>query len=529
MQGLEPGQGRLEGGGAICIIPIRLAKPEHTLIEVDSKKERSNRVLQRLFPSRQIPLPELQCTTTVVHENSRQSEYICLRNRVLMLTPKFSRVVSGDLSKSALEIATWLNEWCQSPLMTTREATEHMVLKHGPGPYKKAGLSLINNPVEMEDTKIKFFIKAEKWRLEPGEYLKEPRAIQSRNPRYNIMLARFLVRIEEGLTAAGNTSVSPNALRLYTTKGLNGSKKAQLIADIWNRYPRAAALSGDYSRFDAHVSREVLLAEHSVYKFIHKPNRLLNWLLAAQLKNRGRTRFGWKYTVSACRMSGDVNTSLGNTICNWMVLRSVTREYPVSCIAEGDDSLIIGNLEDILALSKTMSEDIKSYGMTFEYSLSRSFTDLDYCSARYICPDTKPMQIREWPKPLQTDALVCLPVIGRRAVLEKAYTVATGCCVMYRGQPVYQAWASYLCSWSAPTKIDLNYDRSKWYTYGQLKDGLLECELGPITPTLDTRCDFAIVTGFAITDQHKLEEWFADNVGPYPQWPTCFQTRGGLA
>lgn len=88
----------------------------------------------------------------------------------------------------------------------------------------------------------------------------------------------------------------------------------------WEAFRNPVAIGLDASRFDQHVSSDVLAWEHSCWtRFVSGPRdkAALAALLRMQLRNRGVafTPDGViRYVTDGCRMSGDMNTSSGNCL-----------------------------------------------------------------------------------------------------------------------------------------------------------------------------------------------------------------------
>jgi hypothetical protein len=221
--------------------------------------------------------------------------------------------------------------------------------------------------------------------------------------------------------------------------------------------------------------------EASVYTAaIRGDVHLLKWLLSMQRLNKGTTQTGVSYRVPGCRMSGDMNTSLGNTIIQMTLLKSVCREIDCDILVEGDDAVVFANRHDIQKLSAVMSERGREIGMIYKLSsIASSLEEIDYCSTRLVETGNGVWRsVRDVRRALATDVYTSRPVTGDRAAKEKARLVAVCQAVQYRGLPVLHAWATYLLSHSevVPRGLDEWYDRGLWLTVKErlgvaVKDG----------------------------------------------------------
>lgn len=177
--------------------------------------------------------------------------------------------------------------------------------------YQRAYDSLRVEPLSRKDARIKAFVKAEKFN--PKEKVNpDPRMIQARDPRYNLHLARFLRPLEHVVYGVR----SPSGLPMIV-KCMNPKQRAALILEKWRLFDNPVCVSLDCSRWDKHVGPDVLKVEHDFYRSWFPGDQDLDQLLRWQMVNECRTSNGLRYQVVGGRMSGDMNTALGN--CTLMV------------------------------------------------------------------------------------------------------------------------------------------------------------------------------------------------------------------
>jgi len=171
-------------------------------------------------------------------------------------------------------------------------------------------------------------------------------------------------------------------------KGLNADGVARCLRDNWLHYKDPVAVGLDASRFDQHVSKEALEFEHSIYNSVFKSPELAK-LLRWQLHNTGFGRIGescLKYTVDGCRMSGDINTGMGNCL----IMSSLVLNYllEIGCDARlsnnGDDCVLILERRDLHKLN-----NITTHFLEFGFNLKREdtvevFEQIEFCQAQPI-------------------------------------------------------------------------------------------------------------------------------------------------
>lgn len=263
--------------------------------------------------------------------------------------------------------------------------------------YARAAETLSDRGLTIRDSYLSTFVKAEKINctLKPDP---APRVIQPRGQRYNIEVGRYLKPLEPLLMKAiDKLWGSPTAIKGYTVE-----KVASILDDKRRRFREPVFVGLDASRFDQHCSVEALQWEHSVYNAIYKSEYLAE-LLSWQLCNRG-TAFvpdgKVKYSVEGCRMSGDMNTSMGN----YLIMSSLCYVYcqEVGLKAElmncGDDCVLIMEKKDLGLMSSLPAWFLRmGYTMKVEtpvYDMEKvEFCQMHpvYCSRGWVMvrrPDT---------------------------------------------------------------------------------------------------------------------------------------------
>jgi len=176
--------------------------------------------------------------------------------------------------------------------------------------YEKACISLQQCGVQRQDSYVSVFLKNEKSKV--GFV---PRVVSPRSPRYNLELLTYLQELEHKVFR----SIDKLFGDITVFKGMNSLEQGAAFYSKWNLFSNPVAISFDATRFDQHVSTAMLEFEHSIYLHAYRgvDKSLLRYLLSLQLKNNafGSARNGkLRYKVAGSRMSGDVNTSLGNSI-----------------------------------------------------------------------------------------------------------------------------------------------------------------------------------------------------------------------
>jgi hypothetical protein len=206
--------------------------------------------------------------------------------------------------------------------------------------YAEARESVEEVVVTQRDAKLKTFVKAEKINV-TAKSDPDPRVIQPRDPRYCYELGLYIKALEPIVYKAIDKLWDSTTVM----KGLNADKRGKAIYQKWSSFVNPVAVGLDASRWDQHVSEALLRLEHSVYNSImHDPR--LRVLLEMQIINRGSVYAEdgrIQYTVLGSRMSGDMNTSLGNVLLMSLLVYaySRTKAFRIELINDGDDCVII--------------------------------------------------------------------------------------------------------------------------------------------------------------------------------------------
>jgi len=212
--------------------------------------------------------------------------------------------------------------------------------------YEAAADSVEASPIEDKDAYLQTFVKAEKLNVS-AKADPDPRVIQPRTPRYCYSVGLYIKGCEHMLYKAINRMFG----RKTVMKGLNADQRGMAFHRTWNEFANPAAIGLDASRFDQHVSRALLEFEHSIYNSIYRDSELAR-LLRMQLRNVGFVRADdgtIKYVVDGSRMSGDMNTSLGNVLLMCLMVWSYLQGKPfrVALLNDGDDCVLICERQNV--------------------------------------------------------------------------------------------------------------------------------------------------------------------------------------
>ena len=169
--------------------------------------------------------------------------------------------------------------------------------------------------------KCKSFIKREFY-----VEFKDPRTINSRVDNYKVFAGPWISAIENDFTSRCKSFV----------KGMTPQERA----DVAFARVRGATLmfNTDFSRYESQMTSEIIRdIECQLYRRYGMPEELLAPLYGVNQCSMT----GCSYHVRGTRMSGDMNTSIGNGFVNLMVNKFVaqTNGAKIKGVVEGDDGL----------------------------------------------------------------------------------------------------------------------------------------------------------------------------------------------
>lgn len=387
----------------------------------------------------------------------------------------------------------------QSPV--TRE--EFLGFYKGPrlATYRRAVDSLALMPLRPRDAQLKTFVKAEKlnFSLKPDP---APRVIQPRGPRFNVEIGKFLRPLERKMYhSIDELFGAPTIMSEY-----NSFETARILKDKWDSFTNPICVGMDASRFDQHVSTQALKFEHSIYDGIFK-SKELRVLMRHQLVNIGlaTANDGWfRYKKIGSRMSGDMNTSLGNKLLMCLMSHSYVSTLPCRVLFanNGDDCLLFLERKDLHKLSG-MSKYYSDFGFKIVCETPVSdFERVEFCQSQPIRSNGLWRMVRNIKTCLSKD-LTCVN-LGHNEDEYRSWLFDVGTCgsTVALDVPIFTSFYRMLKRMgkqgSYQGKSDNGY---RWYYNAARK---VKKKLSNI-PDADGRFSFWVATGITPDLQIELE------------------------
>jgi hypothetical protein len=338
----------------------------------------------------------------------------------------------------------------------------------------------------------------------------DPRAIQFRDANYASRLAMYLKPIEHEIYNTRLYGKNFGVGRVIG-KGLNMGDRAHLIVRKFNHIKNCVVVSIDATRFDLHVNQKLLELEQAYYlKFNNDPE--FRELLERQLFNRGETRSGIKYSVKGGRMSGDMNTGLGNCVVSLIMFKALVHKIQakMDLLVDGDDALLFIGLADLPKLLDIIEPHYLEFGMEIKVeATAHSIEEINWCQTRPVQINGKWRMIRD-PLRVLSNVLVSKKWQPHR---QRDYMGAIALCEMAlnRGVPVLQEMS--LALWRNSSQApNANEQERKEALFSRVLnfnswDTLIRRGMDPTPITIESRLSFQRGFGVSIQEQISWEQY----------------------
>lgn len=368
------------------------------------------------------------------------------------------------------------------------------------------------------DSKVKVFVKYEKTdRTSKKDPV--PRVISPRDPKFNIAIGRYLKPIEERIfKAIGKLYGHPTVM-----KGMDTDRVAAVLKEKWDMFDKPVAIGLDASRFDQHVSKEALQYEHSVYELCFpskKHRRKLRNLLKCQLENHchGFTEDGkLEYVTDGGRMSGDMNTSLGNCILMCMMVHAYgkSRGVKIQLANNGDDCVVVLEQRDLSKFSQGLFEWFLEMGfnMTIEPP-AYEFEHIEFCQCRPVFDGRIYTMCRNPITAIAKDSVYLKHPDQHVTYPAWLHAVGTGGLALAGGMPIFDSF--YRCYLRSASEKWYSSRKKRYHTLGRVDDSLpwFMREMGitgrrvSCAPTPKSRLSFWLAWGVTPDEQIALEKYY---------------------
>lgn len=304
--------------------------------------------------------------------------------------------------------------------------------------YENAYKSLQGKPFKLSDSYVNFFVKCEKinFSAKPDAV---PRGISPRSPRYHVKLGPYVKRIEKK-----TYDIIAKVFGAVTVfKGLNAVQRAKHLRSHWESFVDPVAIGLDASRFDQHVSIQALKFEHSFYKLFYPNVKEFAYYLSLQCNNKlfancpdGRA----KCNVKGKRMSGDMNTALGNCLlmCCMVWTYLSTRVSKFRLANDGDDCVVIIERSEL-----TRIKDLSSFFLTLGFDMKiedpvYTFEEIEFCQSQPVWTPDGWLMVRKVSASISKDSISIKPLDSPKVFRRWMKAVGEGGLSLTGGIPIVQ-------------------------------------------------------------------------------------------
>jgi hypothetical protein len=437
---------------------------------------------------------------TYTHNSCQCNELLGLLNRHQVESPEFDYV-----TEPLLENLKQLN--LSKVDMMSRSEVVSKYKGRWLRRYSKALSSLRDTPLRRKDFYISMFIKDDKENSAPE---KAPRCIQYRQARGALCMGQFTHPLEEVLYETRdrfNTRVFGKGINLHDLAD-DFLKKISFFAS-----PCFVLL--DASKFDSCVDAALLNVVIKFYKSLCKTRadrRYVSYCFRHTLVNYGFTKHGVRYKTWGTRMSGDMDTGMGNSLIMYTCLTEFMKVSGVSKYSmsvNGDDSVLIIEAKDLFKV-KTNMPVWKSFGFNMKFEHTYDFNKMEYCQCRPVQTDYGWVMARN-PDRILARFGFSNTKYGRKGVRDYLYTSGLGEFICSYGLPIAQqlGWSVYRNNLGGKLQTLSKYDWD-WFNIQRYKG---REAIGNISQ--DTRASFEMAWGYTPDEQVRLERSFKSSFNRY--------------
>lgn len=366
--------------------------------------------------------------TVYTHNGCACNEVLALKFRHQVRTPPFY----GDIEELE-ENLDYIRRKVGGPESQTLK-TRLEVVNNYCGRWKKryydAMVSLRDTPLTHQDFYNNMFVKADK---EDKPIESAPRAIQYRRARCALEMGRMTHSIETEIYQIKDE----HGTRIFG-KGCNFHELAEDFVLKASLFSDPVYIMLDASKFDAHVTTDCLQMMRRFYKSLFKRREAtyVNYLYGKTITNQGFSRHGVRYKTSGTRMSGDMDTGLGNCLIMYTMLvaymkRSMISKYVMS--VNGDDSVIV--IERSQLAKATDISCFQDWGFKMKFEVCYELQDVEYCQCKMVETDYGWIMCRSPERILSRDGW-SVNRYGGRNLKNYVYSLAMGEMAVNYGLPI---------------------------------------------------------------------------------------------
>lgn len=232
-------------------------------------------------------------------------------------------------------------------------------------------------------SRTKGFVKRE-WLTGKSSKKRDPRFISGKTDEYLALVGPTYYHFQKQLVKAFFIGTDDELLRgryLYPG-GIDAVQLGRIVSHFeelgWHVY------EGDFSRYDGHTEEEALRAEMELYRKFGLPASVIRYL-SEQFYTTGTTMSGHTFSHVGKRSSGVINTTMGNTLCGFMMAALGMAEQGVQdyyVVQLGDDNIIFTrepiDMDMYIAAMRSFGHKLE---MVYRGCDTDAYDSLEFCSS----------------------------------------------------------------------------------------------------------------------------------------------------
>lgn len=301
----------------------------------------------------------------IVYKSCLGNEEAAMRNRFLKDTPS----ISYD-RPLVLKIVDELIELLRPNMSKPLTIAQFLETKKGKlgVRYRQACKEMLESGYTRgRDSNVTPFIKNEKYFVEG----KNPRLVYSRDPKFNVLFACYILPIEHALMKLPQVAKGCNFLE-------RGEKFAKQV------YGMGSYISNDFSAFESSQRLQLMIdIQYRIFDALFEDKK---WraILEEKLHKHGHTLHGLRIAFFALMASGDMETGCFNTIYDWVSCRYFEIKNRLgngNFIVDGDDSIM-----GIPLGAKPVNTHVE-FGFDAKIEPVDGYHGAEFCSSKFIQVD----------------------------------------------------------------------------------------------------------------------------------------------
>lgn len=485
---------------------------------------------RRLFS---IAFCETLSRPTVNYSNTTANVLKAMRSRVYVDAPEWSpgEELAGVLNQAARKLAAQIEPEFDMDRLSDE-------LKKFPPKKREVYTQGLQIKLDLkEHSRINGFLKCENVPYKPTTETKigdKPRMIMARHP---VFLSHLLTAMKPLEHAFYHGRWLFNEHQKHTcAKSMDPLKRMEALMEMVEELSCPVVIGLDGSAFDAHVTEGALKAEWKFYEKVWKgagysPARIreLVRMGKAQLRNKVfiRTDDGVvKATVLGNRMSGDLNTGLGNSVLQSAFIAAAMKKCGVPqkhwrMLVDGDDAVLMVSgeyrfvAELIPGIFESFSQEVK-VDYVEDITLD-TLEKIEFCQSRPVRVGDSWRLVRSPYKVYNGYKMVNLWYRTQQEVAQFMATVAPAELIMASGIPVHEALFKCMHRISGDAKPAEVISRRFWLKQCHRVEALIPHSADI---TLAARSSYARAFGISIAQQLMIESelnaWEKTDLPPDP-------------